>query len=566
MFNKAAEKTSALVVLIGAPLTTLFLTTGSVTDPVNATKLFVAGGFGFALISLILGFQAKETIAHFKAYVIFSGLFLLAALNTVISSGAPLTQNLYGSYGRNTGFVAYLVLTFAALGVLGLRDRNNFKKLILGLQFAGAVNVLYCAWVIAFGDFLSWNNPYGNILGFFGNPNFISAFLGIFITTILAFIADKKASWRYRGIAALVGLIAFYEVVNSNAIQGIVVTAGGIVIVGFFFVRSNIKAAAVSYLYVLLAVGVGITAILGALQKGPFSFVYKTSVSLRGAYWNAGAKMGLDHPLTGVGMDTYGDWYRRARSENAATVLPGPKTITNASHNVVLDFFAYGGWPLLVTYLGLLVIAGIAAVKVILRSRTYDPIFVAMFAAWVCYLTQSLISINQIGLAIWGWLLTGALVAYEYATREQNEDVAVSAGGKKGARKTSNSGVISPQLVAGIGILVGSLVAVPPLSADMKWRAALDSKDANKVLAALEPSYLNPNDSMRFAQAAQLFNSSNLNDQARQVALKAIEFNPDYFDAWKILYYLPSSTTEEKAKALKNMKRLDPRNPDVLAQ
>jgi len=566
MFNKAAEKTTALVILIGAPSTTLFLTTGSVTDPVNATKLFVAGGFGFALISLILGFQMRETLKHFRVYAIFSLLFLLAALNTVVSSGAPLTQNLYGSYGRNTGLVAYLVLTFAALGVLGLREKNNFKKLILGLQFAGAVNVLYCAWVIAFGDFLSWNNPYGNILGLFGNPNFISAFLGIFIATLLAFAADKNASWRYRGIALLVGLVAFYEIVNSNAIQGIVVTVGGIAIVGFFFVRSYIKSAIFSYLYVLLAVGVGITAIFGALQKGPFSFVYKTSVSLRGAYWNAGAKMGLDHPLTGVGMDTYGDWYRRARSENAATVLPGPKTITNASHNVVLDFFAYGGWPLLVTYLGLIVIAGIAAIKIIMRSRTYDPIFVAIFAAWSCYLTQSLISINQIGLAIWGWLLTGALVAYEYATREKAEAEPGAQPGKKIVRKSANSGVISPQLVAGIGVVIGCLVAVPPLSADMKWRSALNSKDANKVLAALEPNYLNPSDSMRYSQAAQLFNSSNLPDQARQVALKAIEFNPDYFDAWKILYYLSNSTTEDKAQALENMKRLDPRNPDVLAQ
>jgi O-antigen ligase len=565
MFNKAAEKTTALVILIGAPLTTLFLTTGSVTDPVNATKLLIAGGFSFALISLILGFQARETLKHFKIYLIFSVLFLLAALNTLISSDAPLTQNLYGSYGRNTGFVAYLALTFAALGVLGLREKNNFKKLILGLQFAGVVNVLYCAWVIAFGDFLSWNNPYGNILGLFGNPNFISAFLGIFIATLLAFAADKKASWRYRGIALFVGLVAFYEIVDSSAIQGIVVTVGGIAIVGFFFVRAYVKSAIFSYLYVLLAAGVGITAILGALQKGPFSFVYKTSVSLRGAYWNAGAKMGLDHPFTGVGMDTYGDWYRRARSENAATVLPGPKVITNASHNVVLDFFAYGGWPLLVTYLGLLVIAGIAALKVIMRSRTYDPIFVAIFAAWVCYLTQSLISINQIGLAIWGWLLTGALVAYEYATREKSEVDSSTQTGKRNIRKGASSGVVSPQLVAGIGVVIGLFIAVPPLSADTKWRSALDSKDANKVLAALEPSYLTPSDSARFAQAVQLFASSNLMDQARQVALKAIEFNPNYFDAWKILYSLSNSTSDEKAKALENMKRLDPRNPDVLA-
>jgi O-antigen ligase len=68
--------------------------------------------------------------------------------------------------------------------------------------------------------------------------------------------------------------------------------------------------------------------------------------------------MGKEHPLTGVGMDSYGDWYRRARSENAATVLPGPKTITNAAHNVVIDFFAFGGWPLLLAYLGTLLMAG----------------------------------------------------------------------------------------------------------------------------------------------------------------------------------------------------------------
>ncbi len=564
MFNKAAEKTSALVLLIGAPFTTLFLTTQVVTDPVNATKLFIAGGFGFAFIFILLGFNARATYVNFKIYLLISILFLLAALNAVISSAAPLTQNLYGSYGRNTGLVAYVILTCVGVGMLGLREQSSFRKLILGLQFAGVINVLYCAWVIAFGDFLSWSNPYGNILGLFGNPNFISSFLGIFIASLLAFIADRNSSWRYRAIAAAFALVAFYEIVESSAIQGIVVTAGGIAIVGFFLVRSYLRQNIFTYLYVLAATGVGVIAILGALQKGPLTFIYKTSVSLRGAYWNAGAQMGLDHPLTGVGMDSYGDWYRRARSENAATVLPGPKVFTNASHNVVIDFFAYGGWPLLLTYVGLLVLAAIAAVRVIARTRTYDATFVAIFAAWACYITQAIISINQIGLAIWGWLLTGALVAYEYATRPS---VAVAEPpARKDRRKSVNAGVISPQLVAGIGVVVGLLIAAPPLAADMKWRAALDSKDANKVMAALEPGYLSPSDSQRYAQAVQLFASSNLMNQARDIALKGVEFNPDYFDAWKILYFLSNSTEAEKAQALENMKRLDPRNPDVLAQ
>jgi hypothetical protein len=426
--------------------------------------------------------------------------------------------------------------------------------------------VIYCAWVILFGDFLAWSNPYQNILGLFGNPNFISAFLGIFIATVFAYMLAPGASLRYRMGGALVSAVAFYEILDSNAIQGIVVTAGGIAIVGFFAVRAYLKSKIVTAAYVVSVMGVGTLALLGALQKGPFTFIYKTSVSLRGAYWNAGITMGSDHPLTGVGMDSYGDWYRRARSENAATVLPGPKTITNAAHNVVIDFFAFGGYPLLLTYLGLLAVAAVAAFKVIRRNRSYEAVFVAMFAAWSCYQVQSLISINQVGLALWGWILTGALIAYERATREgASGSVLVQTKGSKKSTK-QNSSILSPQLVAGLGIVIGTLIAVPPMSSDMRWRLALDSKDATKVLAALKPAYLNPVNSQRYAQAVQLFASSNLLEQAHTIAMQGVEFNPDYFDAWRMLYFLPNSTEQEKKTALENLKRLDPRNPDVLAQ
>jgi hypothetical protein len=265
-------------------------------------------------------------------------------------------------------------------------------------------------------------------------------------------------------------------------------------------------------------------------------------------------------------MDAYGDWYRRARSEQAATVMPGPKTITNAAHNVVLDFFAYGGFPLLVAYLGMLALAAIAIIKVVRRMQGYDAVFIAMSGAWICYQTQSLISINQVGLALWGWVLTGALIAYERATRGGTvEERAVPGKGVKAKVKTS-TGVISPQLIAGLGAVVGILIAVPPMAADTKWRSALDSKDVAKVMEALEPGYLNPSDSQRLAQAVQLLISSELPNQAREIAIKGITYNPEYFDAWRVFYFLPDATEAEKAQALKNMKRLDPRNPDVLDQ
>jgi O-antigen ligase len=563
MFNKAAEKTTALLILVGAPFTTLFLITDTVTDPVNATKLFIAGGVGFALIFLFLSFNLAANFKAFKPLVIAVVLFILSALNSVIQSHSPSTQNLFGAFGRNTGFVAYLVLCFIALGALNLREHRNFKKIIWGLQFAGVINVLYCAWVLAFGDFLSWSNVYGNILGLFGNPDFISAFLGIFISSLVAYSFAKDQSWEYRFGAAAVGLIAFYEVHRSHAIQGTAVTVAGLGIVGFYLVRSKFESKWISLGYLILSFIFGVLAVLGTLQKGPFSFVYKRSVSLRGSYWKTGIKMGSDHPFSGVGMDSYGDWYRRARPPIALIDTPGINTTSNASHNVVLDFFAYGGWPLLLSYLAILVVGGIAIVKLTLRNKKYDGIFVTMATAWACYQLQSIISINQIGLAIWGWLLTGALVAYEFATRPSTASAPENSNSRGRSTKKASAGVISPQLVAGLGIVVGLIVACPPLSADTKWRSALDSKDANKVMEALKPSYLSPSDSQRFAQATQLFANSNLLPQAHQVALDAVAFNPDSYDNWRNLYFLSNSTAEEKANAVENLKRLDPLNPDV---
>ena len=564
MFNKAAEKTASNFLFVGATFTCLFIVLSSVTDPVNVTKLTAVGGLGFASLFLFLGFQAKEAYKNFKWFLAASILFLISIVNASISSSAPFQQNLYGAYGRNTGLIAYLSLTLVAVGALMLRNPRSFSKMIWGLQIAGLINVFYCTWVLVFGDFLSWTNPYGNILGLFGNPNFISAFLGLFIATLIAQVFGRGTTWKYKAGAILISLVAFYEIIKSNSIQGIVVTAGGLAIVLFFAIRAYVKSVAFTYLY-LVAVGiVGFLAILGTLQKGPLSFVYKTSVSLRGEYWAAGIKMGMDHPLTGVGMDTYGDWYRRARSLSAATVLPGPSTMSNASHNVVIDFFAYGGWPLLLSYLAMLGLAAISIVKVLIRTKKYDSTFVAMVAAWTCYEVQSLISINQIGLAVWGWLLTGALVAYEFATRPTDSAEAPQSNQSRKLKQSSATGVISPQLVGGLGALIGVLIAVPPLSADAKWRSAVDSKDSNRVMAALEPGYLNPMNSARLAQAVQLFANNNLLNEARKIALQGIEFNPGYFDAWRMIYLLPNSTEQEKTNALRKMKALDPLNPDVV--
>jgi hypothetical protein len=278
--------------------------------------------------------------------------------------------------------------------------------------------------------------------------------------------------------------------------------------------------------------------------------------------------MGSEHPLTGVGFDTYGDWYRKLR-DTQALVLPGPNTVTNTAHNVPFDVLASGGWPLFVVYIAILSLSVIAIVRVTLRAKKYDAVFVTLTTAWVCYQLQSIISINQIGLAIWGWLFGGALIAFEISTRPKKDSDSSESSRSKSAQGRSiknkqSETIFSSTLLAGIGAVVGLLIAAPPYSADAKWRSALASQNVQKVEEALVPGYLNPSNSYRYTNAIQLLESSKLFDLAYKYALVAVDFNPNNFDSWKVLYLVTNSTAEDKARALVNMKRLDPNNTNVL--
>ena len=571
MINQVAERTIARVLGIGSAFVAVVVITGTVTDPVNVTKLFALGGVAVGAFAVLLAFGLRQLWDASKILLISSGFLLASGINAIINSESPFVQNFYGVYGRNTAFVTYILLVLILLAATALRTQSSFTILIWGLMGAGLVNVTYCLWVIAFGDFIPWNNPYGNILGTFGNPNFIGAFLGIFAASLVAFVCKRGTRIEFRLAAALVFLLAVYAIIDSSAIQGRVVVAAGLGIVGFYLVRSKFQSTIAQLGYVAIVSVGGTFALLGALQIGPLTkYIYKTSVSLRGEYWQAGWNMGSDHPFTGVGFDTYGDWYRRAR-DTQALVMPGPNTVTNAAHNVPFDVFAFGGWPLFVSYLLILLLSAMAIVKVTLRAREYDGVFVTLTTAWVCYQLQSVISINQIGLAVWGWLFGGALIAYEITTRPKKEDSPNDSTKSKqvsgrAVKPKSSETIFSSTLIAGIGAVVGLLIASPPYSADAKWRSAMATQNVQKVEEALVPSYLNPMNSYKYVNAVQLLEGSKLFDLSLKYSRIAVEFNPNHYDSWRMLYFITNSTPEEKAIALENLKRLDPNNPDVTAQ
>ena len=561
MQNHLTEKLLSKILAFGAAFTTIFLISGSVSDPVNVPKLLVVGVLASSAFGLLLFSNLKSRIKS-QWTILGPVLFFIAVmLFSVISSKSPLSQNFYGSYGRNNGFVTYLFLALILSSALALRESAGFVLLAKSLFFAGLINVAYCFWVICFGDFIGWSNPYGNILGTLGNPDFIGAFLGMFFAAYLGYGLGKDTSKIFKLSMLLVLPITAFEIIDSHAIQGRVIAVLGTGIVAFLYLRSRFSSLIVS-LYSALSVIIGVIAVGGALQIGPLTkYIYKTSVSLRGQYWLAAWNTGESHPFSGVGMDSFGDWYRRSRDAHALE-LPGVNTVVNAAHNVWLDMFAFGGWPLLLSYLVILLVTAVSIARVIIRQKEYDATFVALTTAWIGYQAQSVISINQIGLAIWGWVLSGALIAYEIASRPVNDNSPIL-NLKKSHKSKQNGQEPLGVMVAVLSGLVGLLIALPPLTADAKWRSAQLGRTAQGIEATMHSSYFNPENATKYLTNIQTLEASSLFDLSHKYALEAVKWNSESFELWKVLYLIKNSTIEEKAEALANMKRLDPLNPDV---
>ena len=558
------SKFTAKLIATSLAVVSVLLFTGSVTDPVNVTKLFAIGGFAFAILGSILNPLSFRVLKKVKIPLLTAISFLIVSVLVLFQSKAPLSQSIYGVYGRNNGFILYLSLSLLFIASLTLVSIREYVYVIYALLFAGITNVIYGLWVMAFGDFVGWNNQYGNLLGTFGNPNFIGSFFGMFSSVLFAALFSRTMDKRFRIGAFLLLPIVFISIMDTKAVQGKVlfVAAGGIAL--FFYVRDRFQSNYWSVAYVALVAVSFLAALFGTLQKGPLAnLLYKETVSLRGEYWHSGWQTGLSNPWLGVGFDSLGDWYRRSRRESALT-LPGVDTVTNAAHNVYMDIFAFGGWPLFIAYIALSLIVVFSILKFIRRNKKFDFTFVTLVSVWTCYQLQSIISINQVGLAIWGWITAGLVISYCNLDQNTDDDRQQNSRNKNRDRTdTGTNEVLSPKLSAGLFAVLGLLISVPPLSADMKWRDAQLSQDVAKVEAILIPSYMNPLSTNKMINVVGVFETNGFHDLAHKYALAAVEFNPNSYETWKTITLLSKSTEREKSQALAQMKRLDPLNPEL---
>ena len=522
-------------------------------DPINPIKMLALSAAGFMGLGALLVNQKTLALHRFKVPLILVGGFMGWQFIVFMVSGGEKLQQLFGTNGRNTGLITYLAFSILFVVSMVASYSTFINRFLYTSLFIGVASVGYGLIQAAGGDPMNWVNPYSPVFGFLGNPNFQSSLLGILGSIIFTQLLSGAVKRPLKIGFLTYLLVTIFVIKETESQQGFLVLIIGSGIALGIYVNQRSKTLGYSYLGFAL---IGFVAVLvGTLNKGPLaSLLYKDSVTYRGDYWRAGWKMTVDNPIFGVGLDSYGDWYRRSRTIEA-TLRRGPETTSNAAHNVFLDISAYGGFPLVLVYIALMALVIVSAVKVIKRSQTFNAGFVGLLAGWVAFQAQSMISINQIGLAVWGWVLSGLIIGYEINYR--NGDVAQEKGKKSTKPVRASAGTT---LAIFIGMIIGVLVGMPPYLASAKYKGALET---GSPTAVQEAAYFWPQDASRMIQVSLTLNDNQLEAQGLVVALDAVERFPNNYGVWATLNSMKSASAEQKAQALAQMKRLDPLNPTL---
>jgi O-antigen ligase len=559
-FAKVVVKSHLFIVFLGLGTITLFFNS-LLQDPFNAPKMWLLLIIGSWLLGQVIGetvkqIRSKSLNYNSKLILVIISSFLFFNLIALVMTDSKYV-GLFGDYQRRTGFLTYLFLaTFFLFTSLKIRFTDGVRFFYWTLGIALAIS-LYGILQHFGQDFVRWNNTYNSIVGTVGNPNFAAALMGIFAVILFGSVINADLSKILRIISAFSVCLLLLTIYFSDSLQGFLASAVGfgVLIVTWVLQRNRILGWSVAG----IGVAGGLISVFGILQTGPFSFLFKESVTYRGDYWRAGIRMLQDHLWFGVGLDRYGAYFREYR-DVAQVLRRGPNVGSNAAHNVFIQLGATGGILVLLSYLvliGFIVWRGVIGLRE--NVGTKQIVFATFFAAWLTYLAQSLISIDNIAVAIWGWVLGGAVVGLSY-----NKDEAKSVKAPKVLGMSGLSLALSSAYTV-IAIVISSLFFTAEYAQHQVGKYVLPTSAADQsiyeglVLKSLQVKPTEPK--FRFI-AARFFFQAGMDEQAEAQLKQAIANDPRDFESRDTLaaYYEQTNQQELALPIRKYIVTIDPFN------
>lgn len=515
-------------------------------DPFGLPKLLLISISSVACAFILILNIHLLKLKSLRVEIVSLTLFIVVSLLAFLNSNSPLTQQFYGIFTRHTGLLTYLsfcVLMYASILISSQKHLINISKyfifsilIVLTVGFLQAFS--FAPKMLSMAD--------GQIIGLSGNSNYHSAFLGIIGSGLMPLIYNTPIKTRI--ILLFSELLITFQILQTKSQQGIylLVISACIFLIFVLKITKRIKLFTIS---LIAFVGISIFTLLSLFNKGPFAkFIFESSIEDRGYCMTAALRIINESPLIGHGFDSYADWYHRVRSVSSIQ-LKGIDGYCDTAHNVLLDLTVNGGILLLISYLAINLITLKSIVSLLRNFNSSQTICLPLILMWISYQIQSLISINQVGLAALGWILSGAIIGFD---KHSNSEIFKNELNTFKAKRYSSLKLKASMF---LGSILGFLIIFPALKNSSNFLDALRNSNAEDLNISANA----------FPESAWLLNYA-IASQIQTGNFKLAEVNlerasvifPDNYLVWRQYLMLPNTSPQIESKAKAQLERLNP--------
>jgi len=408
--------------------------------------------------------------------------------------------------------------------------------------------VLAYYYIQIFGwDPIPWNQIYASPVSTLGNPNFLSAFISLtFCANVGHFITSKRDK-RSLVLLLLFCLLASVALFLSNSQQGfLLLFVGAWILLGKFFFEKE-KRLIIRYWMAITVVSFTAVA-LGLANIGIGQRIFQEySLAIRREYWLAGISMFKDKPIFGNGFDSYLYNFDANKSENFVRVH-GESLTSSSAHNVYIDSLQGSGIFALLLYLALNILVMAVGAKRVLRGGASQAYWILLII-WILIQVQALISIQNVAINAWQWLIAGVLVSNREESIKKSERRAIKEP-RVPARRLK-----IPRLILTPIFLVVLFLSPLALIQDVKFAGAIKTANGS---ALIDLSKTFPFDTYRANYTARALEDGKYWHWAIEVAKESVRNNPKNKEGWLLILNSRVATSEERQLAREAILRLDP--------
>ena len=588
--SRPQENTKLLrALLIVAILTTLAISPNAI-NAFNSIKLIVL----MLLTAVTLGWVSlnskKYPLRIDKSLIIISISFIVALLLNIVLGSMPVRHALVGLFGRNNGALTYICLLILLILASTISHLRAAEKFLFSLSWLGTLLSIYGLMQDSGFDFIDYGdttfpNP---IFLTLGNTNFTSALIGMSLMATIStlFCGDSKVSNKLMLKILTLLAIALQGMVlyRAEATQGFIALITGIAIF-ISLIPISLKLIWKGRILHLARKIIGLALILvssfGVFGIGPLALLFSSgarSLEDRYYHWIAGWYMFKNNILFGVGLDSYGNWYRAYRTSESIKFRETASGFTDDAHNVYVQIAATGGLFAVIPFVLLTLLVLVNSVKRI-RSKNFSKEFLGVFSVWVVFQAQTLISINQTGLAVWGWIASGLLIncdKWDCKGMQSEFDLEVM---KKTNSMKVTIGAVHATLSYAVSLSMFTyclfslipahitefqikkvIVGHSQTFSEPSSSSKIYARDLSQQLLELAKKTQDP--SLRYSIIRQLL-IGGFAEEALEIAKLTAQQYPREFDAWDAIGFIYENTgrAELAIEARKVQFTLDPLNP-----